>query len=232
MINAEHEEFKIIVVGDNNAGKTSLIRKIVTDKFISKNDVFDINLNKTMIHKKNNTQIKMNFIDINPDKNNQNINSKLCNNNNSNIYKGCNAVIIAFDLTLAENYRSIPFWIQNIKRNTNRLDFIILAGTKCDQSNRYATDAKITNLCQNYKNNNLIYIETSSVTGKNINELCDLLIDNIYDHKTNETSHKNNLQNNTIYNTFDNSSETIHFIRHDKKSKIRKFFNRMFPCLG
>lgn len=219
--------FKVLVIGDYDTGKTSLIKRIIDDKFISKPRLFmSNNIENPKVLKKNNKSIKLNFFDIGGKEKIQTIKKP--------IYNDCNAVIISLDLTSLDSFRSIPFWIENIKNNTN-LDFFILVGTKADQSAmRCIDEKKIQNFCKNYENNNIKYIETSAKTGKNITELCYMIIENIFSYNTDKISQQDtNYENcHKTYNTFDNVSETIHLVRHDNRSKFKKFINKYFCCFG
>jgi GTPase SAR1 family protein len=207
------KEFKIAIVGNNNSGKFSLTKRMATGKFLKKNiKNLNISQQEKFEHVYLDEKIKLNFI--------------CSNKKNAKIYSNCNAIIITIDLTSIESFRSIPSWIENIKTSTN-IDFIILVGTKQDSQDSIIIDnKKIINLCKNYENNNIKYIETSSKTGHNISELIELLINSIYLHKTDKITKDINKE----YCTFDNISETIELLPQKKKSKFMKFIHNIFPC--
>jgi small GTP-binding protein len=220
--------FKIVVIGDYETGKTSLIKRITDDIFISKQKSFLLNNSENQKYiKKNNKNIKLNFFDVDGKDKIQTI--------KKTIYNNCNAIIVTLDLTSLESFRSIPYWIEKIKNNTN-LDFFILVGTKADQTNiRCISEQKIQNLCKNYENNNIIYIETSSKTGKNIVDLCDVIIESIFSHNTDKISQISDEDNNNkkkTYNTFDNynMSETIQLVKKNNDSKLKRIINKYFFC--
>lgn len=216
-MNFDHE-FRIIVVGDYETGKTSLIKRITNDIFDPKN--ISSNTEYDRIIKKNNKNIKLNFCDINGNEKIQTIKKPLYNNSN--------AAIIVFDLTLIDSFRNITFWIEKTIQNT-KLEFIILIGTKVDLSLHCCIDNEtIQNYCQNHKNNNIIYIETSAKTGKNITSICDIIVDNIFLYKSNEVKEVKEVKTN--YNTFDNMPETIRLIPRNNKSKFRRILEKYIPC--
>jgi small GTP-binding protein len=214
-----NENFNIVIVGNNNVGKKSLIRRITNDKFGQIIGFFNQSYrqNNKKIIKRDNKTITLNFKEYNG------------LNCDKNSFLNCNAIAIILDLTSVESFRSISYWIENIKNNTN-INFIVLVGTKCDLlSTKYVDDKKIQNLCKNYENNNLLYIETSAKTGKNINELSDFLIDNIYHYRTNKIAENNSFTGKN-YNTFDNHTETIRLIKYDNRSNLKKILDTIFPC--
>lgn len=227
-----NHEFRIIVVGDYETGKTSLIKRITNDKFDIKSMIDNTEYEK--IIKKNEKNIKLKFCDINGNEKNQTIKKPFYNNSN--------AALIVFDLTEINSFRNITFWIEKTIQNT-KLEFIILIGTKVDLSlNRCIDDEIIQNYCQNHKSNNIIYIETSAKTGKNINSICDIIIDNIFLYKSDKPkkiididtyyTSNDNIPMKTNYNTFDNMPETIRLIPHNNKSKFRCILERYMPCFG
>jgi GTPase SAR1 family protein len=207
-------DFKIAIIGNKNSGKFSLTRRITTNKFSKKNIKFsESKENQILNYDSVDETIKLNFICIDE------------YSNYSKLYY--NAIIISIDLTSLDSFRSIPSWIECVKNNSN-LDFIILVGTKCDEELILIDNQKIINLCKNYENNNIKYIETSSKTGKNINELVDLVVNSIFLHKTNNIML--NPKDNSSFDAICETYETTDLLPKRKKSKIIKFISKFFPC--
>lgn len=208
---------KILIMGDDESGKSSLIRRIVNDKFSIKNKLY---AETTKIITQGEINFKLNFVEIQEKEKFQTA--------DKSIYNDCSAIIITFDLTSIESFRSVPFWIKQIKSIAN-FDFIILVGTKSDLTTEERIDDKtIINLCKNFEDYNIKYIETSSKTKKNINGLADLIINTSLIYKTNKKS-ETNMQKKT-YSTFENMSETINLIPHEKPSKVKAILKRWFGC--
>ncbi len=83
-------------------------------------------------------------------------------------YKGTEAVILIFDLTNRKSFESIPKWYEDIKKyiisNTKIIGFIL--GNKVDLSeSRLLGEKEVIKIA---KELNLDYIETSALTGKNV----------------------------------------------------------------
>lgn len=207
----KNNEFKIAIIGNKQSGKFSLVKRITTGKFSKKNIKFsDSNGNWEHEYDYIDETIKLKFFCIDEYKN--------C----SKLYY--NAIIIVLDLTSIESFRSIPSWIEYAKNNSN-LDFIILAGAKCDDELILIDNQKIINLCKNYENNNIKYIEISSKTGKNINELLDLIVNSIYLYKTNDI-----MKNQKDNSSFDAIYETSNLLPKRKKSRFMNFISSFLPC--
>jgi GTPase SAR1 family protein len=262
-------KFKILVLGNYDTGKSSLIKRIIDNKFISKcKFILTGNYESKKKIKKDDKNFELLFFETKEkekekekekDKEKEKEKkekSKSLDKESKILYNSCDAVIITLDLTSYDSFRSLSYWIENIKNNTN-LDFIILVGTKADQiSQRCVEEIKIHNFCKNYENNNIIYVETSGKTGKNIIELCNVIIENIllYNNKNNKNNKNKddvimnninkNININKEYNTFDNTnsinnlsncesiSETVHLIRHNNKSNFKKIINKYMCCFG
>lgn len=155
----EYECFKIILIGNSNVGKTSLLNyflnndndkkpTIAVSFFVKKFKIEDkyimLNLWDTAGQEKYNSIIRMYY-------------------NNTH---GCFCI---FDLTNRESFESIKKWINEFRLYNNLYTYnIIIIGNKCDISKKEwdINEEEIINIC---KEQNIEYILTSAITGENIN---------------------------------------------------------------
>ena len=97
-------------------------------------------------------------------------------------YKNTAAVIIVFDITNYESFRTIEDILSDLSKYslTNIRQPIILIGNKCDlESKRQVSTLE----AQTYaKDNRLLYYETSAVKDSNMEYIMAKLIDNISNH--------------------------------------------------
>jgi small GTP-binding protein len=154
---------KICLVGDPAVGKTSLIRKYVTDIFDDKY----IGTLGTKVTKKRllieepeiNYDLTLAIWDILGQKEFQRIQNMA--------YKGAKGVLLVCDLTRIETLNSLENWYSSIKQITNEIPKVILAN-KCDLTIHEFGDDDINTIAKNM--NDAPYIITSAKTGDNVNE--------------------------------------------------------------
>jgi small GTP-binding protein len=219
---AHEYSLKIIMVGDSQVGKTALIKRIINDKFTTRQQTIishDVELKKHV--NTNDKNIEMTFVDVSSKEKLQIAKSTTYNN--------CSVAIVAFDLTSIESFSSIPFWLEYAKKNT-KLDFVILVGTKSDmEEQRCVENETIVNLCKNHENYNIKYIETSAKKKINVKELEDLIVNSASMYKM-DTVTKDESKH--TYSTFENMSETITLIPHNRMSRKRKILQKFLFCMG
>ena len=103
-------------------------------------------------------------------------------------YLGTKAAVLAYDITRADTFYTIPNWIEELLKNVNRDDPIPMAlvANKVDlrdqddgsfiskeQGIQYAADLSA------WVKMDVPYIETSAKTGLNVNKMFETLVDNI-----------------------------------------------------
>ncbi|ATZ80805.1 Rab-like GTPase [Bodo saltans virus] len=206
--------FNVGIFGDKDSGKTSLIKRIITGKFITKKI---IPFNNPEIKTLNEKQYK--FYDIEHD--------------NKNINCVFDTIILIIDLSSLLNYKNIPNWFEFITV-TYKTKNIILVGTKSDLYKiRQVDNDIIIHLCNNYKNYSIKYIETSAKEGKNIAELINMIIFNcsLNINKQINQNNDNDSKKTNMYSTFDKEEhEIIKLLPNKKKSVISKIIDSIFCC--
>ena len=145
-------KIKLIVAGEPGVGKTSLISKY-TNNYSQGIDF------KIKIIEHEGKCIKLNIWDI-PRGNFPSI--------YKSYFKGTHGVIIAFDITNANSFKSNRLWIKEFDNNMPYEPCKILVGTKCDlEKERIVIVEEGLKLSDDF---NLKYFETSVKTNQNIDE--------------------------------------------------------------
>ena len=86
-------------------------------------------------------------------------------------YKGCQAVLLVFDLTDKETFFKIKNWLNNINEKAGNSVFIVLLGNKCDLKNK--EDVEIVSLEEidaMIQDTDIKYFPTSAKEDINIQE--------------------------------------------------------------
>ena len=152
---------KIILVGNSEVGKTSLIRRYVMDIF---DDRYITTLGtkvskKRLIIKKNETDVDLTFSiwDI--------LGQEEFSNIQAMAFKGAKGALLVCDLTRNETLQSITGWVTRVKEVTGEIPMILLAN-KADLTGDYAfTEDDIKAVTTQLK---IPYYFTSAKFGDNV----------------------------------------------------------------
>ena len=155
--------FKVLLLGDSDVGKSSLILRYTEETFNSKlvNSIgVDFKMKKKEIDGK---VIKVQIWDTAGHERFRSI--------TYSYYRGANAIIIVFDLSDKKSFVSITEWLKQIEKHAKENVFKFLVGNKSD----LVEERKVTyeEAKQYADEHELPYIETSAKEGININELFD-----------------------------------------------------------
>ena len=153
--------FKVLLLGDTDVGKSSLILRYTEETFNSKlvNSIgVDFKMKKKEIDGK---IIKVQIWDTAGHERFRSI--------TYSYYRGANAIIIVFDITDKKSFLSITEWLKQIEKHAKENVFKFLVGNKSD----LAEERKVSfEEAKEYADkHDLPYIETSAKEGININEL-------------------------------------------------------------
>ena len=155
--------FKVLLLGDSDVGKSSLILRYTEETFNSKlvNSIgVDFKMKKKEIDGK---IIKVQIWDTAGHERFRSI--------TYSYYRGANAIIIVFDLSDKKSFINIIEWLKQIEKHAQENVFKFLVGNKSD----LIDERKVTyEEAKKYADeHDLPYIETSAKEGININELFD-----------------------------------------------------------
>ena len=158
--------FKVLLLGDSDVGKSSLILRYTEETFNSKlvNSIgVDFKMKKKEIDGK---IIKVQIWDTAGHERFRSI--------TYSYYRGANAIIIVFDLSDKKSFINIIEWLKQIEKHAKENVFKFLVGNKSD----LIDERKVTyeEAKQYADEHDLPYIETSAKEGININELFDTSI--------------------------------------------------------
>lgn len=154
-------QFKIIIVGDPNVGKTSLILRYTNNAF-KRNYVPTLGVMVSdKIFKIEQNIIQLTIWDIGGQVKFKTMRQQF--------YRGSDAVLLVFDLTRIETFKSIPKWFSDVvdqlkDRSEGLIGFII--GNKSDLVDQRMTPADMAN--NQARELNLGFIETSALQGENV----------------------------------------------------------------
>ncbi|MFX0132792.1 MAG: Rab family GTPase [Candidatus Hodarchaeota archaeon] len=158
--------YKIIIVGNEGVGKTSIIQKFSKDRFESKyKPTLGLDLVKYSYSYDLNTNLAFTAWDISGKKSFKTL--------RKSYYPNTEAFLIIYDITQLESFQEVEEWMNEIRQYGKKDSIFILVGNKIDLEND-----RIINLedgkdkASKYK---FEFFETSAKTGQNISELFNFL---------------------------------------------------------
>jgi len=164
--------YKVILIGDPNVGKTSIIQKLVTKYFNQKYNStigFDIFFYRVKINDK---IIKLNIWDT-------------CGIQDffsctKNIFTDVALAIVSYSIDNRDSFENLEGWINKLKQNSspNVLKFIV--GNKCDLEDKRQVQKEEGEKLKNDNNYNF-FIETSAKDDKFVTELFDNAIVQLFE---------------------------------------------------
>jgi small GTP-binding protein len=177
--NKKPKSQKLVIIGDSNVGKTSIIDQFIENKFgDTKPSIGALHKLKT-IKNSQNDDVQLDIWDTAGQEKFKSIVPMY--------YKGAKGIIIVFDLTNKDSFEGAKKWIHDVENNNNGA-FLILVGNKLDLDNRQVSSDQAIN----YTNSkNIHYIETSAKTGENLEEVFKMAADKI--QKSNEVNNSSKL---------------------------------------
>ena len=120
----EIKKLKIILLGEKGVGKSSLIKRYVSNKFHSFEDKQDLEINIKNIDIDDNTSAELSIYDT--------TNEQKLGKITKNYYKDAHGAIIVFDLTNKNTFNRVKYWLKEINSNAPRDIVLCLLGNKAD----------------------------------------------------------------------------------------------------
>jgi Ras-related protein Rab-6A len=231
--------YKIVVIGDINVGKTSILSRFRYGSFEQSYmptlgiDFFTKNLfyeDKTIRLILWDTAGQERFRSLIP-----------------SYLKNADCIIIVYDITNKDSFNSLAHWLDDAKNNTVEGTIFVICGNKIDlKEKRVVTNEEID---EYIKKENLLYVECSAQNGEGIKELFNLIAKNLgesnfakseyinidfskNDNKLKEDSKSNNIlknkNNNNQTEEYKNSTQLTTDNLKEKKKVTKK--KKKFCC--
>jgi Ras-related protein Rab-1A len=169
-------KFKIIVVGDPGVGKTSLILRYTNNAF-RRSYIPTLGVHVSdKIFKINDVVIQLVIWDL--------AGQQKFDTMRHQFYFGSDGFILVFDLTNLNSFENLSNWfldIQNqFKDQTNLMGYVI--GNKCDLKELVKIKSENANELASYLN--LSFLETSALSGQNVDKVFTKLAESLYNSFT------------------------------------------------
>ena len=165
--------FKLIIIGNNNVGKSSIVKALNGDYFNHQyHSTIGIDFASKILTLSDDTPVKLQMWDT--------AGTERFRCIVQNYYRDCIGGIIVFDITSSRSFGNVKSWYDDLLNHTNKNPgelTIVLVGNKNDLDNRVVSEAEAKSLASEL---GISYIETSAKLNTNIINLFHLVSNNIY----------------------------------------------------
>jgi len=151
--------FKILMIGDSNVGKSSILLKYTHDDFNNEHLTtigLDFHVKYLKLNDKN---IKLQLWDTAGQERFRSI--------ITSYFRDAQGILVVYDVTNKISFENVENWIKDINDNCKNNNNIFLVANKIDL-NRIISEEEGNKLAQKY---NLLYYECSAKTGENIQNI-------------------------------------------------------------
>ena len=178
--------YKIILLGETNAGKTTLYNKFIynKDKFNYLSSITVDNETQTLDYK--NKKYLITLYDTAGQERFRSI--------TKSYYNMADGFLLMFDITDEKSLLAVKDWIEDIKYHNSSNIFLIL-GNKDDLDNKISDDV-INETLGEY---NRLLLKTSAIKDINVKESLEKMIDMIEDENNLQNLRENELEKNSIH---------------------------------
>ena len=184
-------KFKIILIGDSGVGKTSLLMKYMDGEFIS-------DINCTI-----NAEFKIKSINIDPLTSVQITIWDTCGQEKyksitKQYFEDVDGIILIYDVSDINSFIDLNKWLNEIKKNCLKNVSVIICANKIDIDMRIISIEEGKNYA---KNNDLLYCETSSKEGINVDILFETIAKDIIRKMNGNKKYDNDSKRNISLNS-------------------------------
>ena len=185
----EEEEYemmvKVILIGDSSVGKTNIMSKYLKNQF-NENSKATVGVEfGAKIFKINNRNIKAQIWDTAGQEKYKAITGAY--------YKGSKGAFVVYDITRKETLYSVDKWINDLKVSGDPKINILLIGNKSDLEDKREVFKEQGE--EKAKSFGCAFLETSALSGDNIEQAFELMISDIIKKYGNETLEEEDLGN-------------------------------------
>ena len=211
--NLEILKFKLIVVGDQNTGKSCILNRFA-------NNTFQENYQAT---------IGLDFQTKNVTIHNQDIRLTLYDTAGQEKFRSlipmyireAQIILLVYDITNKESFDSIPKWFSDILNVKNDEAVFVLIGNKIDLTNNRKISYNEGKRLANEKN--IIFEELSAKNGTNFNDLFNnRIFEAVYKKFKNKFDDIEKIQNNNNYESTESNEIQLKNIKMDNNIEIKK----------
>ena len=162
--------FKVVLVGDSSVGKTNIMSKYLKNEFHEDSKAtVGVEFGSKQFNIEGH-QIKAQIWDTAGQERYKAITSAY--------YKGAKGAFVVYDITRKQSFDSVDRWINDLRAAADKNLSIIIIGNKCDlEDQRQVNKEQGEDKAKNYE---VAFMETSALSGENLDKAFDKMINEVY----------------------------------------------------
>ena len=165
-----HFMFKLVLIGDSSVGKTNILGRYLKNEFKENSKAtvgVEFGYKKVTIDDMN---IKVQIWDTAGQERYRSI--------TNTYYKGSKGAFVVYDITRKQSFDSVDKWIAELKGSADKNLTITLVGNKVDLESERKVSTELGK--EKAKSFGIAFIETSALSGHNLDKAFDTMIREIY----------------------------------------------------
>ena len=162
--------FKVVLIGDMKVGKTNIVSRYIKNEF-NKDSMSTIGVefgSKELVIEGHN--VKVQIWDTAGQEKYKSITNAY--------YKGAKGAFVVYDITNKNSFENADNWLNNLRASADKKCSIILIGNKSDLENK--REVSIEQGEEKAKNSEIAFMETSALSGDNIDKAFEMMINEAY----------------------------------------------------
>ena len=162
--------FKVVLIGDMKVGKTNIVSRYIKNEF-NKDSMSTIGVefgSKELVIEGHN--VKVQIWDTAGQEKYKSITNAY--------YKGAKGAFVVYDITNKNSFDNADNWLNNLRASADKKCSIILIGNKSDLENK--REVSIEQGEEKAKNSEIAFMETSALSGDNIDKAFEMMINEAY----------------------------------------------------
>ena len=158
-INDISQFFKVVVIGDSGVGKTAMILRLIDGKFCETSSTIGVQY-QPYICQVGDERVQLQIWDTAGQERYRSI--------SKSYFRNAVGAILVFDVTNALSFDSLSGWLQDLQQMCAPNAFVLLVGNKID--NEKDREIGYSQAFEFAQRNKIEYMETSALSGNNIQE--------------------------------------------------------------
>eukprot|EP01086_Lenisia_limosa_P011593 TRINITY_DN3781_c0_g1_i1.p1 TRINITY_DN3781_c0_g1~~TRINITY_DN3781_c0_g1_i1.p1 ORF type:complete len:208 (+),score=16.96 TRINITY_DN3781_c0_g1_i1:179-802(+) len=164
--------FKLIVIGDMGVGKSCILYQFTDNKFVEDcPHTIGVEFGTRIIEVQG-KKVKLQMWDTAGQERFRAV--------TRSYYRGAAGALLVFDVARRSTFHHLTAWLKDVQALTSPNTVILLVGNKSDLDTQ--RDVSFDEASKFAKANGLLYMETSAMTGKNVESVFQTVAEHIYTH--------------------------------------------------